>query len=123
MVTILGLWSATNAALELRDDVLLAARRAGMADKAVAGWLDIGKSQLSDQLALRGHLSLWRCASLPREFWVQFLIVRAHRYGLRVLADDALTQLVKDVSTMMDQRKKVMASMGLEDAAEERRRA
>lgn len=75
--------------IQWRGFVTTSAAKAQLSGKNLCYHLGIQKSQLSDQLAGKphSHLSFWRCRSLPREFWQEFVTLLIDFYGLSVGSD------------------------------------
>lgn len=117
---VVALWSAEREDLDWRDDVLAAQKAAGLAQKDFAYCLGISEAQVSDQLALRGHLSEWRMRKLPREFHVALYQRRLQRWGIRAVDDQTILRLIDAVQTLTGQMKKPMAKAELSAERQER---
>lgn len=116
----IALWSATHEDESWRDDVIAAAERAGLSRKEMAAALNVTEAQLSDQLALRGHLSEWRMRRLPRAFHRALYRLRLERWGDRVIDDEALRRLIDSVQVLIGDQRKRMAKADLPPEQKER---
>lgn len=92
-----GVWVADDSDREWRDQLRRAFDAAGLSDKQIALLLGIPKSQLSDQMALRGHLSWWRLRRLPKEFRLALARQLAAAADAHVLEKSELLDLVMTV--------------------------
>ena len=62
---LLGLWVATDESRRVRDVVLAAMARLGLARKVFADRANLSEKQLSDQLTMKQPLNLYRLADVP----------------------------------------------------------
>jgi hypothetical protein len=67
---------------EFRSLVGKALGRAGLSQKQAASDLGINESQMSRQLAGVEHLSVWRLHGLPREFFLEWILLLVDFYEL-----------------------------------------
>ncbi len=117
-------WVATDAARARRDRLILAMERTNVSRAAAAFHMRISEQQLSDQLALRQPLNLFRlcdlfqaCPDLEDAYAARGLEER----GWRVMKDAALLRLVDAVQAMTDRRP--MLKSDLPSVTSERRHA
>lgn len=92
-----------NRLAEWRALVCKSLGRAGLSQKAAAADLGVTESALSKQLAGAEHLSFWRMASLPPEFWRELILQVAEFHDLTIgstqqdAEDAAVGRLVREV--------------------------
>lgn len=111
-LSMLGAWTAhTLESSVCRDDLLLALQRCGMAEKEAAIHQGITPQQFSNQLAGDEMVSLWRLASLPAAFWVEFATLRLERFsaGIVITSQEviALVQSVRELTAEQQQAQPV----------------
>lgn len=103
-------WTITADALALRDDIALALKRANLCDKQARAFLQLeSKGQYSEQMACIQHLSAWRMASWPPSFWKHFLLLRAERFGLRLIEDARIAELMQTLDQIQVRMLKMQA--------------
>lgn len=94
----LAAWEATDESRATAKDFLEALGATGLSAKEAASRMDMSVSQLSDQLANRAHLSLWRLTMLPAKTQAEFFKRRLARFGYYVVEDAAIADLIRAVS-------------------------
>lgn len=109
MATFAAVWVATQQAEVLRDCVFNVLRGRGYTDEQIADLFDIGRGQLADQKALRGHLSMWRFANLPAPFQREILSAYMRTLGMTVLDDAAYAEFVQEGRQYFKRRQLKMA--------------
>ena len=86
---------------EFAGDVARALEIAGVSQKDAAITMGISEKFLSNALAGRDHLSLWRLAKLPQSFQSALWTIRLRRVGHDVLAPGELQSLVDGVRALL----------------------